>query len=273
MGRLENEKTTAATAYNAASDHYDDPANSFWRRFGCRTVDRLSLGPGARVLDVCCGSGASAIAAAEAVAPDGFVLGVDLAEDLLELARTKAKLLDLKQIEFRAGDMLNLGLPESSFDAVICVFGIFFVPDMEAATRKLWRLVRPGGKLAMTTWGPRFFEPANTAFWDSVREERPDLYKGFNPWDRVCDTESVRSMLAGAGVKSQDVILEDGTHPLRGPEDWWSMVLGTGYRGTIDQLDEESRERVRRSNFNFIRETRVRSVEANVIYAVATKAQ
>ncbi|MGH9966376.1 MAG: hypothetical protein ACREBG_00875 [Pyrinomonadaceae bacterium] len=113
------------------------------------------------------------------------------------------------------------------------VFGIFFVPDMQSATRELWRLVRPGGRLAITTWGPRFFEPVSTAFWNSVREVRPDLYKGFNPWDRVCNPESVRSLLTGAGVSVQEVVLEDGRHPLRSPEHWWTMVLGSGYRGTI----------------------------------------
>ena len=45
----------------------------------------------------------------------------------------------------------------------------------------------------MTTWGPRFLEPATTAFWNAVREVRPDLYKGFNPWDRISDPESVRA--------------------------------------------------------------------------------
>jgi len=215
----------------------------------------------------------SAIPAAEAVGPDGFVLGVDLAENLLELARIKASNRGLKHIEFRTGDMLDLGLRESSFDAVICVFGIFFLPDMQAAARELWRLVRPEGKLAITTWGPRFFEPMSTAFWNAVREVRPDLYKGFNPWDRVSDPESLRSMLAGAGVTPLEVVLEAGTHPLLSPDDWWSRVLGSGYRGTIEQLDVESRERVRRDNLKFINESGVTSVEANVIYAVATKSQ
>lgn len=273
MGISEDAKTKAATTYNAASDHYDHPANSFWERFGRRTVERLDLSPGARVLDVCCGSGASAIPAAEVVGSNGSVLGVDLAEDLLELARAKANRHGLKHINFRTGDMLNPGLPESDFDAVICVFGIFFVPDMQAAARELWRLVRPGGKLAITTWGPRFFEPMNTAFWNSVREVRPDLYKGFNPWDRACDPDSVRSILAGAGVNTQEVALEYGTHPLRSPEDWWRMVLGTGYRGTVEQLDEESAERVRRDNLKFAHESGVASVEANVIYAIATRPQ
>jgi ubiquinone/menaquinone biosynthesis C-methylase UbiE len=266
-------QTRAAATYNAASDHYDDPVNSFWERYGRRTVERLNLSPGARVLDICCGTGASAIPAAEAVGPRGSVLGVDLAEHLLELAREKAKQRGLANFEFRHGDMLDLGLEESSFDAVVCVFGIFFVPDMHAAVRMLWKLVRPGGKLAITTWGPRFFEPANTAFWDSIRAVRPDLYKGFNPWDRITEPDAVRSLFPLAGVEKLEVIAESGVQTLKSAEDWWPMIMGSGYRGTVEQLDAEDRERVRRNNIDFIRRGDVRSVEANVVYAVAVRSQ
>ena len=61
----------AAATYNAAADTYDDPANAFWERFGRCTVERLNLDGPVRVLDVCCGSGASALAAAERVQPHG----------------------------------------------------------------------------------------------------------------------------------------------------------------------------------------------------------
>src|SRR6185369_12108653 len=94
-------KARAAATYNAAADHYDDAANSFWGRFGRRTVERLALTPGARVLDVCCGSGASAIPAAQIVGPKGSVTGVDLSEKLLALARGKANAQGLRNIEFR----------------------------------------------------------------------------------------------------------------------------------------------------------------------------
>jgi ubiquinone/menaquinone biosynthesis C-methylase UbiE len=265
-------KAKAAMTYNAASDHFDHPANSFWARFGSRTVERLDLAQGARVLDVCCGSGASAIPAAKAVGASGSVLGVDLADDLLSLARAKAQQCGYTHTEFRTGDMLDLGLPEASFDAVICVFGIFFVPDMQAAAQALWRLVRPCGQLAVTTWGPRFAEPMNSRFWSAVREVNPDLASGYHPWDRISRPDAVRSMLSGAGVSVQDVVLENATQNLNSPEDWWHMVLGTGYRGTIDQLDLEAREQVRRDNLDFIREAGVTSVEVNVVYAVATKA-
>ena len=79
----------AAATYNAAADTYDDPANSFWDRFGQRTVDRLGLVKNTRVLDVCCGSGGAAIPAAERVGPKGYVLGVDLAGNLIERACAK----------------------------------------------------------------------------------------------------------------------------------------------------------------------------------------
>jgi ubiquinone/menaquinone biosynthesis C-methylase UbiE len=265
-------KAKAVATYNSAADFYDDPANSFWERFGRATVERLQLPSGARVLDVCCGSGASAIPAAERVGPTGSVLGIDLAENLLDRARGKARKRGLQNVEFRIGDMLDLRLPNSQFDAVICVFGIFFVPDMAAAVRELWRVVRPGGKLAITTWGPRFLEPANTAFWNAIREVRPDLYKGFNPWDRICDPPSLSKLLSEAGVEQAEVVAEAGAHPIPTPEAWLAAVLGTGYRGTFEQLDEKAREQVRTANLNYIRESGIRSVEVNVVYAIATKA-
>ena len=265
------EQARAARTYNSASDRYDDPANSFWERFGRRTVERLKLQPGMRVLDVCCGSGASALPAAELVGPTGYVLGVDLAENLLELARHKAANRQLHQVEFRLADMLNLDMPEADYDAVVCVFGIFFVSDMTAAVRQLWQRVKAGGYLAITTWGPRFFEPLNTEFWNSVREQRADLYKGFHPWDRVAEPELLSALMIEAGANSPTAELEIGTHRIHEPEDWWTMVLGSGYRATIDQLDDEGRNRVRQQNLDFIRSNHIRSVEANVVYGVAMK--
>ncbi|HZE87922.1 MAG TPA: class I SAM-dependent methyltransferase, partial [Verrucomicrobiae bacterium] len=176
-------KERARATYDAAADTFDDPALSFWDRFGRRTVERLDLRPGEKVLDVCCGSGGSAIPAAERVGPAGAVLGADISERLLELARAKAKARGLGCAEFRLADLERLGVPDEAFDAVVCVFGIFFLPDMPGAVRELWRRVRPGGRLAITTWGRGIFEPMNGVFWESVRAERPELFKSFNPWD------------------------------------------------------------------------------------------
>ncbi len=68
-----------------------------------------------------------------------------------------------------------------------------------------------------------------------------------------------------------EVVAEADSQPVNSPEDWWAMVLGSSYRGTVDQLSDEDRERVREENFEFLRRTSVRSLEANVVYATASK--
>lgn len=270
---ISKEETIARTkaVFNAASDHFDAPALSFWNRFGQQTIERLSLREGDHVLDVCCGTGASAIPAAVSVGPTGQVLGIDLAESLLELARNKSRQLGLENIEFRYGDFENLGLPNESFDAIVCVFGIFFVPDMLAAVRELWRMVRPGGKLAITSWGEKVFEPANQNLWDIIEALRPDLGRKITPWERINDPASLQSLLEAGGATHVEVFAEAGTHKLATPSDWWTMILGGGLRGTIDQLDPAGRERVRQANLHFLRTNEVHSLEVNVLYAVAQK--
>ena len=271
MPTPEDAKRRAAFAYNAAADVFDDSALGFWDYFGRKTVEKLRLRQGARVLDVCCGSGASAIPAAESVGPSGWVLGVDLADRLLSLAREKARQRALHHITFRVADMLALEEPAESFDAVLCVFGIFFVPDMPGAVRDLWRFVRPGGDLALTTWGSNVLEPASSAFWRSILDLRPDLHKAFNPWDRIADPEGLRQMLRQGGVEAGAVMAENRWHPFRSPEDWWTIVLGSGYRGTVEQLTPTELTAVREANLAFIRDHGITRLETNALYAIATK--
>src|ERR1700754_4103357 len=98
MDALTQAKAKAAAAYDAAADHFDDEPLSFWEQIGKRTVTRLALPPGARVLDVGCGTGASALPAAQAVGRDGSVLAVDLSVRLLNPARTQAMRLGLDNV-------------------------------------------------------------------------------------------------------------------------------------------------------------------------------
>jgi len=142
--RPDDLKDTAASTYAAAADTFDNPL-LFWDRFGRGTIDRLGLSAGLQVLDACCGTGASALPAARAVGPAGHVVGVDVAAPALALARAKAVRQGLANVEFVESDIEHTGLVPESFDVVICVFGIFFLPDMVAGLRELWRLVRPGG--------------------------------------------------------------------------------------------------------------------------------
>jgi ubiquinone/menaquinone biosynthesis C-methylase UbiE len=268
---LTQAKAKAAATYDAAADHFDDEPLGFWKRIGEHTVARLALPAGANVLDVGCGTGASALPAAQAVGPNGFVVGVDLSARLLDRARTKTAMCRLSNVEFRLADMTALGFPDGRFDAVVSVFSIFFVPDMEGLVRELWRMVRPGGKLAVTTWGPRIFEPAYSRWLAAIKRERPDLHSAFNPWDRITDVEAVRRLLRDGGVTEADIIVEDGLQLLRSAEDWWIIATGSGLRWTIEQMGPETAARVRADNVQWLRENEIRGIETNAIYAIGNK--
>jgi SAM-dependent methyltransferase len=270
-GSPQDLKATAAATYAATADHFDDPALSFWDRFGRQTVARTGMRPGDRVLDACCGTGASALPAAHAVGTTGHVLGLDISEPALIRARAKAQAQGLTNVEFRAADVEHTGLPSMSFDAVVCVFGVFFLPDMAAAVAELWRLVRPSGVLAITVWGPGFLEPGTSGFWASVGAERPDLVGGFHPWTRITDAAAVSQLFRDGGAAAPTVETEPGHHPLADADDWWTIVLGMGYRATVEQLDPAAAQRVRTANVDWLRQRRVRELETNVVYARARK--
>jgi len=264
-------KLKAEKTYNAAADYFYAEPLGFWARYGRETVERLGLQGGEHILDVCCGSGASALPAAQAVGSSGSVIAVDLAESLLAIGRAKARVAGLSCVEFRRGDMTALGFPDGHFDAVVCVFGIFFVPDMEAQVAELWRMVRPGGRLAITTWGPDIFAPAYETWLTAVRRTRADLHAAFNPWDRITTPEAVRKLFADAGIQVVDVVPEEGYQSLRTPDDFWTIALGSGLRWTIDQLGAEPARAVRRELVSALTTGNVSSVATNVIYAVARK--
>ncbi|MBX3465050.1 MAG: methyltransferase domain-containing protein [Planctomycetes bacterium] len=258
-------------AYDAAADHFDAAPLQFWDRYGRRTVARLALRPGQRVLDVCCGTGASALPAARAVGPRGRVVAVDLSARLLEQAAAKARAEGLGWVDFQRADMAELRLPARHFDAVVCVFGIFFAADMVRQVRSLWRRLRPGGRLALTIWGPSFFAPAYTLFLDAVRRLRPDLADAFRPWDRVQSAPDLRHLFAAAGLDDVQVVDEPGSQPLAAPEQFWTVALGTGLRWTIDQLLPGEAQRVRDEVVGGLRAAGSEHIATNVVYGIATR--
>ena len=257
--------------YNAAADHYDHPALSFWDRFGRRTVERLPLAPGMSILDVCCGMGGSALPAAERVGPRGQVVAVDLAQNLLDKGARRAVEGGLTNIEFRRGDLERLPFAERSFDAAICVFGIFFVSDLEGAVRGLWRLVRPGGYLAITIWGAKMFEPADEKFWEAVRQADPELFRSIKGWNKIVQPDPLRALLVECGVTDPVVVAEPGTHPLNTSEDWWTIILGSGYRSTVDALSPVDREKVRVATIEAVRQEKIREIRTDVVYAITRR--
>lgn len=155
------QKTWMAGDYDRFSRYMEDGARQFY--------ERLDIPPGARVLDVGCGSGQLALMAAR----DGFnTTGVDIAENLIASARDRASAEQLRA-RFEVGDAEALPFPDGSFDVVVSLIGAMFAPRPELVAQELLRVCAPGGTIAMANWTAsgfvgqmfkaiaRFIAPAN----------------------------------------------------------------------------------------------------------------
>ena len=110
--------------------------------------------PGMKVLDVACGSGEPAITIATQLEDAGQVIGVDISEDPIKIARERAASRGLSNIEFEKADAQNLPYPDRTFDLLTSRLGLMFFGDIPMALREFNRVLKPGARVAFACWGP-----------------------------------------------------------------------------------------------------------------------
>jgi SAM-dependent methyltransferase len=118
-------------------------------------LNSAALAPGERVLDLACGTGLVTLSAARAVGAGGQVIGVDIADRMVEALRTRAATAGLPQVAAARMDAEQLALADGSVDVVLCALGLMYLPDPEQALREVKRVVRPGGRSVIAVWGER----------------------------------------------------------------------------------------------------------------------
>ncbi|WP_405871415.1 class I SAM-dependent methyltransferase [Streptomyces sp. NBC_00005] len=177
-------------------EHYVAPIMA---PFVTALVDAVDLYPGAAVLDLACGTGFAARAAAAQVGPAGRVRGADINEPMLRVAKAHHPRL-YPDIEFTAAPADKLPYPDASFDAVVCQQGAQFFPDLTAALTETARVTRPHGRFAATVWAPR----ALTSPYFAAQHEVLAEYGGPGPADSfaaafACTADRLTAALRTAG--------------------------------------------------------------------------
>jgi len=158
-----------------------------------RVVSFAGIKPGARVLDVGCGTGVLGLTAARL---DARVTGVDLTPELVARAKENAALMGV-DAEWREGDAEALPMPDAAFDFVVSQFGHMFAPRPEVAVREMLRVLKPGGVIAFATWPPELFVGRMFVLMGKYSPPPP---AGVSPPALWGDPHVIRERL-GAGVK------------------------------------------------------------------------
>jgi enediyne biosynthesis protein CalE5 len=173
-----------------------------------RLVELAGVGAGARVLDVATGNGEPALTAARRAAAGGRVIATDQSPGMLAIARERAAALGIANVEFRQTDGEKLTLAEQDFDAIVCRWGLMFMPDVTGALRAMHRRLRVGGRLATAVWAAADKVPMISIGAQAVRRIAglpPPPADALGP-QRLADESMMRARLAEAGFK--DVTVE-----------------------------------------------------------------
>lgn len=141
--------------WDLAADAYEGLWHNQLSRAHRRLLQLAAPEPGDRVLDVACGTGLIALAAAESIGGQGQVLGVDISERMVEAATRRALALGLDNARFLRMEGERLSCPDAGFDLIYCALGLMYMPDFDHALREMHRVLRPGGRVALAVWGER----------------------------------------------------------------------------------------------------------------------
>ena len=117
-----------------------------------RLLSRIEIGHGMRVLDLACGTGVVTRRVAELVGADGSIVGIDLSPPMLEVARKIGVPAGGAPVDWKEASALDLPLPDADVDVVVCQQGLQFFPDRPQAVGEMMRVLRPGGRVAVSVW-------------------------------------------------------------------------------------------------------------------------
>jgi ubiquinone/menaquinone biosynthesis C-methylase UbiE len=203
-------------------------------------LEAAAVEPGARVLDVACGTGVLARALAGRVGPRGSVVGLDINESMLTVARRVSP-----RVEWRAAAAEQLPFEAESFDAVLSQFGLMFFDDRRAAIGEMQRVLKPGGRLAVAVWDTLENTPGYAAFVALLQRLFGEQVAGSLRAPFVLGDEKVlASLFEEAGVAGARVATRRGT--ARFPSiDAWVYADVKGWTAA-DLIDDAGHERLRR---------------------------
>ncbi len=244
-----------------------------WGPLGALASSVARPAAGERVLDACCGSGASAVPAAQAVGPGGHVDAVDLAPALLDQGRDAARSLGLSQLRFVNADVTTWRPEDGAYDLVQCCYGVFFFPELDAGATHLVDLLRPGGRLAVTTWVEggmdTIVRTARTAAL-KVRPEPGNPSGAPDPRTRMNTADRLGEWLTSLGLADVEVHQVEFRQPLLA-DDAWMFFLGAAPRRFLAGMDADQVARVRELFYADLAENRVTHLDASTLIGVGIR--
>lgn len=233
MENLADYKQFIQNGFDQVSAGYDHPALFFFPETAKRIVRYLNMDADLSLLDVCTGTGVVALRAAEQLTK-GRVVGIDLSSGMLTQAKEKASQLNLSNVSFQQMDMENLEFEDACFDVATSSFGLFFIEDMKRGLRSIASKVKPGGKIAISSFTGEAFSPMADVFikdFEATGHSVPSL-----SWRRLASHELIAEQFNVLGISKIKTYHEKLGYQMTSADMWWDVLWNAGWRSLLNQF-------------------------------------
>jgi ubiquinone/menaquinone biosynthesis C-methylase UbiE len=242
---IQSQKQSVSDIFDTVAPGYDNAALRFFPFCADQIANELNPKPGQKILDVATGTGAVAIALAQAVRSGGRVIGIDLSEGMLARAGENIRKMALDNVDLFQMDAEQLEFKSNYFDASVRSFGLFFMPQMDKALRELVRATKPGCAVLFTSFSESAFQPLRNRMFDDLAA------MGIEPGDlkmasqKLTDPKECQRLLDVAGLANTGIQKKQLGYHLQSAEDWWTILWSSGARRLISKLDDDRRAQFR----------------------------
>ncbi len=272
MDDIGGTKRPIAEVFTRAAETYDSVGPKFFSHFGDRLVVKAKVTAGAQVLDVASGTGAVLLPAIRRVGSEGRVIGIDISEGMIKRLEQMVTTHSLAKASLCLMDAEHIGFHAASFDTLLCGFALDSFPNPNRATAEFLRVLRSGGRLALTISSGWWWEGDDRWRWHGELLE--SLGVDIRSENRRFATRSqVESYLEAANFVDVTVLQEQFELAFADAEEWWRWAWSHGYRRVLESMDRKSLERYEATCFEQLQGRFPGGIlgKLEVLLAVATK--
>jgi ubiquinone/menaquinone biosynthesis C-methylase UbiE len=236
---MNEHKQSVTQVFDTVAPGYDNAALRFFPFCADQILGLLKPKPGQTILDVATGTGAVAVALAQAVLPQGRVTGVDLSEAMLARAQHNIEKMGLDNVDLFTMDAEHLDFRRDNFDATVCSFGLFFMPQMAAALTEWARVTKRGGQVLFTSFSPSAFQPQRRMMFELMQEYDVDMEGAKFASDELTDAQRCRQLMLDAGLLEVTQHRKQLGYHLQSAKEWWSVLWNSAGRRPLLLLNDE----------------------------------
>jgi ubiquinone/menaquinone biosynthesis C-methylase UbiE len=248
----EDYRSASYQIWQAMAAGWDRERSWMWevsRAVSEQMLEALAPQPGQTILELAAGTGETGFAAARAIGPSGRLISTDFAPEMVAAARSESRRLGLENVEHREMDAERMDLEDDSVDGVLCRWGYMLMADPATALAETRRVLRAGGRLSLSVWGPAERNP-----WASVPARALMKHTGgpvSNPHDpgifAMADPDRVRSLLRAGGFGEPRLEQVGVNWRFDDFDAYWRYVtdLAGGIAVLLQTMPEADREAVR----------------------------